>query len=97
MYKTLFVPVPGGGQEITTSGTSAKTSKAPLGVRAVAISTTEDCYIRMDANASAAATTTDMLFRAAWGVVFMGIPTDAFVHAIQFSTGGTVRVHWLYG
>jgi hypothetical protein len=63
----------------------------------VSIDATEDCYIRFDANANAEATSSDYLFKSAWGVVWFAIPTDAFVHALQVSTGGTVRVHWLYG
>lgn len=93
----IFAPVPGGGQNITTGETSAKaTNPAPQGVRVVLISTTEDAYIRFGLTGDAA-TSSDMRINAAWGATLWEIPDGGYVHALQASTSGVVRVHWMIG
>ena len=97
LSNTAFMPVPGGGQTISTSGTSAKaTNPAPLGIRAVMIQATEDAYIRFDVTGGAA-TTSDMFIDASFGPQIHSLPDGAYVHALQVSTGGTVYVHWMRG
>lgn len=93
---TLFIPVPGGGQSITTSGTSAEaTNPAPAGIRAVSVYATEDAYVRFSPTGGAA--TTADYFMAGGTKEYLACPDGTYVQAIQASTGGTVRIHWLIG
>lgn len=86
----------GGGQSITTSGTSAQaTDKAPVGCSEVrVICLTADAYVRFDSDSSAACTTSD-IYMVAGSTEYFGIPDDAYVSALQVSEAGTIKLHWM--
>lgn len=93
---TMLMPRPGGGQSISTSGTSAEaTNPAPAGIRAASIYATEDAYVRFSPTGGAA--TSADYFVAGGTERWVAIPDGTYVQAIQATTGGTVRVHWLIG
>lgn len=92
---TTLRPIPGGGQSITTSGTSAKaTNPAPVGVVEVRIKClTEDAYVRFGLTGDAA--TTNDVYMVAGDTEYFGIPHGAYVHALQVSGAGTIKTHWM--
>lgn len=98
---TLFRPVPGGGQTITTTGTSAETSNAaPIGITCARLHATENAYIRADVSGGGA-TSSDM-FLPSGATEYIAFPksgsaaaTAIHIHALQVTTGGTVYVHWM--
>lgn len=93
---TLYTPVPGGGQSISTTATSDEaTNPAPLGIRAVSVYATEDAYVRFSDTGDDA--TSSDYFIAGGTVQYLAIPDGAYVHAIRATTDGTVRIHWLIG
>lgn len=95
---TTLAPQRGGGQSITTSGTSARTAnKAPAGCREVRIEClTADAYIAFDSDASAEAGATD-LYMTAGKTEYFPIPHGAYVHALQVTSAGTIKTHWMMG
>ena len=93
---TLFTPVPGGGQSISTTLTSDEaTNPAPAGIRAVSVYATEDAYVRFS-DTGDDATSADY-FIPAGQVQYLACPDGTYVHAIRATADGTVRIHWLIG
>jgi hypothetical protein len=92
---TTLLPLPGGGQSITTSGTSDKAvNAAPIGVREVRIKClTADAYVRFGATGDDA--TTADVYMVAGDTEYFAIPHGAFVHALQVSGAGTIKTHWM--
>lgn len=93
---TIPMPVPGGGQNISTSSSSAEaTNPAPAGIRAVSVYATEDAYVRFSKTGESA--TSADYFIPGGQVQFLACPDGAYVQAIRATADGTVRIHWLIG
>lgn len=89
-HATLFRPVDGGYQAVTTSGTSAATSNA-VGDQTyqVALFCDQDVHVRFGKTPTA---TTSDLFLPASTMVFFPIAPGEKVAGIQSSAAGTLHV-----
>jgi len=77
----------GTAQKVTIGAASNSSTAITADTHAILLSVTSDCHIRI-ANASATAVATDLLVKAAWPPIVLGVSPGDVVANIQDAAGG---------
>lgn len=86
--------IPGKAQKLTTSAASATSTAFDPTTRAILVAVTQDAHIRIDA-AGSPAVATDMLIKAAWPPVVIGVGGAEKLSVIEDTTGGALYLQEL--
>lgn len=87
---SIWRPIPGTGQNVTFSGTSAQSTAFTDTQQAVQISATANCHVAVGVNPTA--TTKDMLIKASDPPYIMRVQVGEVLAVIQDTAGGTLNI-----
>lgn len=86
--------IPGTAQKITTGASSATSTAFKATTKAILVAVTTDSHIRIDA-AGSAAVATDMLIKAAWPPIVIGVGGAEKLSVIEDASAGILYLQEL--
>lgn len=86
--------IPGTAQKITTGAASATSTAFKSTTKGILVAVTADAHIRIDA-AGSAAVATDMLIKAAWPPIVIGVGGAEKLSVIQDAAAGSLYLQEL--